>query len=184
MEEEIVINNAIKPENISAAVAVGFSWPSISSKLIENLVDLAIKKADVGTCEKIIDFDINTKGSKFYITKSGWDKYSICFEFDSCNVNDFCYGVMTLPSHLEENFSEEKRKLLCDEFVVEGLYAGKKSPTWPWWNYFDVPYRDWSKSDVPWIGIREGGKTVDIIADKIIMLMSVCERENSKTNIT
>jgi len=45
MEEEVVIKNALKLENISAAVAVGISWPQIAHKLIEELADMSFRQS-------------------------------------------------------------------------------------------------------------------------------------------
>lgn len=179
MEEEVVIENALKPENVGAAVAVGFSWPTISRKLIENLAALSLKKArlDTNLWEFYVDFDLYEKDSYFYyVVKQKWNKYRISFAFDSKFADNFCYGVQAIPNSPEGN-----QLVLCDNFINEALVTGEKSPTWPWYKYFETPYRDWSKSEVPWVGISEGGKTVEIVADKILMLMDICERENLKT---
>lgn len=189
MEEKQIIENAIKPENVSAAVVVGFAWPEISRALIVKLFDFVEKDLNKNFSTQDSDdwlihnqnnFDISSPSS-VYVVKKGWDKYCIGFDFESKNANNFGYGISTNPNLPDEKRKELRNKFICsEESNIEELRIGevKSSHTWPWYKFFDGDYRDWSKSENPWTQICEGGEVVKVISNKIKALKYVCDQAN------
>lgn len=181
MEEEVVIKNALKPENIGAVVAVGFAWPEIASKFISNLINLVFDQLciegmiDKNKWETYEDFVLTSKYSKFGIKQKIWKKYYYTLEFGEINARDFYFGIKKQSLEAPTLHSD-----VIDRIDKSNLGIGERSDWWPWVKNFDVPYLDWSKSDKPWVGIKEGGDTVKEIAEKLKMLVNICTEEINK----
>ncbi|MDA8428567.1 MAG: PD-(D/E)XK nuclease family protein [Geobacteraceae bacterium] len=171
MEEQLIIDQAIKKENIGAAFAVGTSWPKIAKKLIIKLKDLVVKEADLpGTWESEEDFDLYGTYSSITFKHGNWKHYKIRFQFDSTNANNLAFGICKenenirdLPEYLKQILNESK------------LGNGLSSTWWPWRQNFSEPYRNWGDCEEPWVGINECGATVQLIAGKLKDLMEICE---------
>lgn len=173
MEKKVIIDQAIKQENIAAAVSVGFNWPDISSKLFHNLADLSLNQSglEIDGWEKAVDFNIYVKNVGITYYNSNWGKYVIRFAFDESNARDLCWGIYTIDGESHNCSDQIKTKL-------DKIFGKSEAPTnwWPWWQYFETPYRNWDESTAPWCGISNGGETVKCVADKLkIIAKEVCE---------
>lgn len=193
MEEKVVIDNALKPQNIGAAVAVGFAWPEIAKRLFTKLVELVIKDSGINSNEwKLemdikeldtdsygwkhkIDFDLLEKDSCFWIQKSKWKNYRYEFAFDFANARNFFFGI----SKCSEEVKDIPNDILI-KFKKSGLVGDGQSKWWPCYQYFGDHYRDWSMSEKPWVGIKEGGDTVKEIAKRLKLLIDICTSDIDK----
>ena len=169
MEKKVIINQAIKKENIAAAVSVGFNWPDISLELFKKLADLSFEAAGLagGEWERHVDFNIYDKQVGISFSKKNWKKIVIRFAFFSPNTMDFCWGIAT-----------DGNKLNCSNLINKKLdeNIGKSEPPddwWPWRLYFEAPLRNWNESTEPWCGISQDGDTVRIVAKKLSKLIEV-----------
>jgi hypothetical protein len=175
IKEQIVIESATKRENISAAVAIGYTWPQIAHSLINKLASLSMECVGLDSAEwdKVIDFDINSNYSKFFIKKQKWKNFAFGFEFEQKGAVGFAYGIV--------NFDERSNSLPNSiEAIIKDIDLGKgeKSTTlWPWWQYFIDPYRNWNESESPWLGIKKDGDTVKLVASKLGKLIEHASKE-------
>jgi hypothetical protein len=170
MEEESVINSALKPENIGAAVAVGFAWPEIAHKLIEELASLSFKQSGFNPNEWELepsDFDINTPNTGFSIKKKHWKKFFYRFAFLGKNATNFLYGIVSVDG---ENRCQDLSE------VIVAMGNGDSSDWWPWSRSFNGSYCNWNGSDIPWVGIKKGSTV-----DEVVKVLKVLDQNATKT---
>ncbi|MBF0528490.1 MAG: PD-(D/E)XK nuclease family protein [Deltaproteobacteria bacterium] len=174
IDQKLIIDAATKKENIPVCVAVAKSWPEISRNLVEELVNSVIRLINLNDdwCKPMINFGINISYSGFYFYKKNWNDCCIGFEFDGKNATNFFYGIQK-RSMLKDASSQLQSKKLID---LSGLGSGSYSKVWPWWNYFDSPFRDWNTSDEAWIGIKDNGDTVKIVAERLMQIINISEK--------
>lgn len=170
--EDIVVSNAIKDENLLAAVSVVFSSKAIKIELMKKLTRLVLKTAGIGEDWKCVPDFNDEKDTGFSFIKQGWSKYKIAFRFDSNNANGFCYGIV--------KSSEDSSIYNSDVFCFDRLEKGKSSDWWPWFQEFRGDYWNWGNSQVPWLGIKEGGETVKLVSEKLKMLIEKFEKQIDK----
>lgn len=169
VEKETIINQAIKKENIAAAVSVGSNWPDISSRLFNKLANLLFDATGLDKDEwnATVDFNIYDKQVGISFSKTNWKKIVIRFAFFNSNTMDFCWGIATDGS-----------KLSCSDLINKKLdeNIGKSEQPddwWPWRHYFEAPLRNWNESTEPWCGISQDGDTVRIVAEKLSKLIEL-----------
>lgn len=155
INEEIIKKQALKPENIASAFAIGSCWPSIANALIDKLCELTKEKLGNEWCVEV-DFDWNKNYSRFLFYKNGWHKFRFGFEFDQSNAKNLFYGVRKTDVTNELNFSEI------------GKEKGKSSDWWPWYQYVtEEDFKNWNSTSVPWAEIKENGKTIAFVSEKL-----------------
>jgi len=152
-------------ENISAAVAVGISWPQIAHKLIEELADMSFRQSGLKPSNDWVmgklDFDINDCGTGFFIKKKHWKKILYKFVFSGKNATGFFYGIVSVGGKEMPELSE-----VLDNLDKNRLNKGERSDWWPWSLRFNDPYCNWNESDFPWVGIKKGN-TVDVVSNAL-----------------
>lgn len=192
MEEKVVIDNALKSQNIGAAVAVGLLWPEIANRLFTTLVELVIKKSGINSDEwkhemdikesdidsyewrHKVDFVLLEANSSFWIQAPNWKKYRYKFNFDFANARGFFSGIAKQSENVEDIPNN-----IVEKFKDAGLVVDGQSKWWPCYQYFGGHFRDWS-SEVPWVGIKEGGDTVEKIAERLKLLIDICTSDIDK----
>lgn len=174
-EENIVINSAIESRDaIRAAVAISNSWPQISKKLCENLVEQVLNNIDPshGLWTKDIDFNIWGKWTGFSFWKSDWKAYKLRFEFEYSGANGLFWGIRKFESENSDGFPDE----LVQKINAE-LGDGLKSSWWPWYKKINQPYKDWGNNQDVWSQILSHGDTVTVITEKLQLLIKLCEED-------
>ena len=172
IQEEIVIESAVKLENRSAAIAIGYSWPKIARKLIEDLASFSMKRAGLNPNEWEFNVDFRSDCSNgFQFHKKTWKHLAFKFCFEGVNTINFFYGIVSRNG--SKQFLPESIKQLDAEF------RGGEPPTdwWPWCQKFKPPFYDWNLSDEPWLGIKLEGETVKLVADKLEKLIQHATEE-------
>jgi len=142
-EKNNIVDYALKSaENTEAAFEVAGSIELVKTKLFERfreqISNLKIINPKTQSLVKIkIDECFHDKeyGFGFYI--DNWDNYYICFNFDSINQKDFCYGIHKMEGS-EVLITEELYKELSNS-VEKGEYTGE----WVWYKDFEDYYKNW-----------------------------------------
>jgi hypothetical protein len=175
MKKTLVVNQAINPDNISAAVAIVIAWPEIAHQLINRLAELVFKHSGLQRdgWRHGVDFAFGQTGSCIWFCHEDWEHYMYKFSFQTKNVGGFCYGIVKKSEKVQALPADLIKK--CDS----SLGIGDKTAWWPWSRNFDAPYWDWSSNDQPWIGIKEGGETVEFISDILVRLKEVSAQDIS-----
>jgi len=183
IKETLVVDQAIKLENISAAVAIGYSWPAISKALIRELAISVYKMAvingvlDKNWGEPLIDFDFSSTGTGFMFRKTNWSNYAFAFSFEETAASDFFYGIFS--NGKKNDLTEIFKRLESDSNI--GKSDG--STVWyPWYQNFREPFNNWNESETPWVEIKNNGKTVEMVVSKLTKLIEHTSAAIDKLN--
>jgi hypothetical protein len=160
MERDLIVDHAVKIENIGAAFSVALSWPDIAKKMINKLAGIVKKNIEgkFGHFEMEFDFDYYQKESGFsFYRKDKWKIYKIKIGFDVTSTREFFCGIVK-NNEQEPNEFETK---LAEKLDIN--FKNKEYPnTWyVWWQNFAKPFDDWNASSEPWVGICQNGSTVN-----------------------
>lgn len=172
LERNLVVAEAIKSNNIRSCYLVHSIWPDIAKKLIENLMEISFQFVLMQDLNQVEDwettsfnFSLDDKYTGFGFKKKNWSKYFIKFEFDRKNANGLAYGV--IKTNNQHPDIESMRIHLKEKF------GGNHSQWWPWYRNMESPYWNWGESDVPWSGIYPDGRTVEVISEKLSLLINL-----------
>jgi hypothetical protein len=143
---------AIIKENLEASFAIAnnlnTTLKSISKEFGEQ-VEAAFADSEF-ECDYEVDFHNNYTGIWFY--REDWKYVKIGFQFQAKN-RDLLYGF---TKHYNE--LGEPSKIPADlELALSQLGDNikKENEWWPWRQYVDEPYRDWTKLEA-WQAIQNG----------------------------
>ena len=169
-EKNLVVAEAIKAENIRSCYLVHSLWPDIAKELIQTLMELSFQSVliHLGNSGEEwettgFNFSLNDKYTGFGFRKKNWCKYLFKFEFDGRNAAGLAYGVCK-TNNKHSNLNDLHSHL-------KELFGGNQSQAWPWYRNMEAPYWNWGESDVPWSGIYPNGRTVEVISEKLLLLV-------------
>ena len=167
IKEDLVVSSSIRnADNISAAVSIGYTWPVIAKALIQDLGNAVKRDSGIDeNWEYQFDFDFNKKWTGFHFKKKNWNNFRISFCFGDYYANAFTYGI---SSGLDKSKTDDLAAR-----ITAKLGSGKRD-NWPWFQEMTGKYWNWSKSEVPWVGIKDNGiPTVELIKGKLNLLLNV-----------
>lgn len=148
--ENTVVDQALSnANNLEAALHIANNVNGIKERLLNQLkVDIENKlKADklgLKFVWELKQWDREENGSVFKFSEDAWKNYYICFAPDKNQLKNFFFGIT----------NDDGKKPIPDiEKYLSSLGLGEKSEWWPWYQYFEKPYDDWSSNVEPWIDI-------------------------------
>ncbi len=163
--------------NIELAFAVEKQMSSVKESLLKDFANSLKEKFEAKYKDKgwVCEIEDNFsslferyKGIKFY--KRGWNKYRLRFHSERTRCTEFIWGVAKKDGNIPDINLDIKK---LNENLNE---SGKKSNYWPWWCYFQEPYRNWDINVEPWLGIQSKEKEiVKFVMDKIEALIYEAE---------
>jgi len=172
MIDKEMVNRLIK-DNIELALTIEKQMLSVKESLLNDFANSLQKNfedkyKDKGwVCvieEKFSSLFERYRGIDFY--KSGWNKYRLRFHFERTRCAEFIWGIAKKDDKIPDiNLDIKKLNKNLNE-------SGKKSDYWPWWCYFQEPYKNWDINAEPWVGIKTG-ETVTFVMEKITKLIEV-----------
>lgn len=166
-EENLIVKEATKAENIRSCFLIHSFWPSIANKLMTNLWELSLSKLKTqGDDWETIDckFSLQEKYTGFGFKKKQWKKYFFKFEFDGRNATNLAYGVF------KKNLEDQDLKNMCEHLTNQ--FGGKNDGVWQWYCPMEKPYLNWGEGCDPWMGIYPNGPTIEIVWEKLSLLVT------------
>lgn len=117
------------------------------------------------------------------------NNFAICFEAQSRILNNFCWGVTFVG---ENNINSEEYEQIRTR-LNEKLFPGRKSQTWPWWQwgtessvvsekYTDVPVNWFNPTVLSYMLSESDTPLSAVILDKVESIaraLDLLDRENS-----
>jgi len=126
------------------------------------------------TCSYEINLNQNYSGIWFY--KEEWSFVKIGFQFQATN-RDMLYGF---TKHINElNQPIEIPKTLEEALSKLGNNIKKENSWWPWRQYIEEPYRNWTKLEA-WEAIQNG-KMLNVIQHHVKILSDIASEEKIAT---
>jgi hypothetical protein len=166
MQKEL---NGIIKSNLEASFTI---TDNLDSALEEVLLDYTSQLEGVChslglKCSNKVNFDERYTG--FWVWKEDWKYANIGFQFQNYD-KELIYGMVVKrnPDQFPPDLRQHLNSLANNNKKVNGW--------WPWFNYVEAPYGNWSKYE-SWKAI-EDGSMARFMKDKIIYLMELTKGIN------
>src|SRR4030066_465447 len=128
IKEQVMMND----KNLEVALHIGNNIVDVKEALLEKLrndIEIILKSEN---SDLKLDWQLKywEKWSDFSFKKDGWKNYTICFCQDMTELNEVAYGISKVREDGPDISSIDKY-----------FGPGEKSKGWPWYRYFEEPYR-------------------------------------------
>jgi hypothetical protein len=158
-------------EMLRTALQMANSVNKIKLKLLNQLEIQLGKKVTAKDWQ--FKWEVNYEGkdsgfSIFFFSEE--QKYYVSFGFDGIECQGWYYGIVKK----DENLPDLPKNRDCLNYIA----SGKTDSWWPWYLYFDEPYRYWRNSEIPWMEIIDNGTLADMIIQKTEAIHEALKKNN------
>jgi hypothetical protein len=173
-EDELIVDYALQnDEQLELSIAVGTRLHRIQERVITRFI-ATLKKRLMQELPGAVVVDESmlteplTKGAGLSLASPEWTGlYSISLESETRNASKMFFGI-------GKKHPEPGRQLgdLGDKLNL-ALGRGGTERSWEWWQYFAMPYLDWS-SDKALLGMFRG-EALDFVGQRMVQLFRITE---------